>query len=201
MGGIKMKISIRQLRRIIRESIEEVQEEPLGSPMLGQIKKLATVDPMQAFMMAQSFPDFESMDLSFIYPELVREIAKRVSEQIPESSYPEMESSADGWDIGFEFADRPKRFYAADGMNLTDAQVEERRNQERELVELGKETMDEYADIIVDEFSVIGVDLESKFATEGIKLVFNFAEGKKAHVELGIFKNWLDISFKYSEGR
>ena len=62
-----MKITRRQLRRIIREAIEE----PLGSPMIAQIKKLADVDPIQAFMLAQSFPDFESMDLDFLYPELI----------------------------------------------------------------------------------------------------------------------------------
>lgn len=185
-----MKISIRQLKRIIRESIEE----SLGSPMIEKIKKLASVDPMQAFMIAQSFPDFESMDLSFLYPGLIEAIASNVAEQSPAKD-PEFETSSGGWDVSFEFAPRPKRFYAADGMNLTAAQVEERRNQERELVAIAEEAMNEYADIIVDEFSVIDVALESRFDTEGIKLIFKFAEGKKAHVELSTFKNFLDISF------
>ena len=190
-----MRITTRQLRRIIRETIESAHQD---TPIIDKIKMLAEIDPLQAFEIAKSFPDYENMDLSFLYPLIVEVIASNIVDQIPESSYPEMESSADGWDIGFEFADRPKRFYAADGMNLTDLQVEERRNQERELAALAEEAMGDYADMIVDEFSVIEVDLESRFATEGIKLVFNFAEGKKSHVELGTFKNFLDISFKYN---
>lgn len=191
-----MKISVRQLRRIIRESIEESQEELLGSPVISQIKKLAAVDPMQAFMVAQSFPDFESMDISFLYPGLIEVIASNVAEQSLDKDA-ELETNSSGWDVSFEYAPRPKRFYAAHGMNLTDAQVEERRKQERELAALSEEAMNNYADIIADEFSVVGVDLESRFATEGIKLVFNFTEDKKASVELSTFKNFLDISFKY----
>ncbi len=118
-----MKISKSQLRRIIREAIEE----PLGSPMIDKIKKLADVDPIQAFMAAQSFPDFESMDLDFLYPELIYTIASNITDQIPESSYPEMSSSSFGWDIEFEFA------------SLLPAGV-----------------VEEYTDIIANEFESIG---------------------------------------------
>tara|TARA_R110001592_G_scaffold361584_2_gene672589 strand:+ start:3838 stop:4350 length:513 start_codon:yes stop_codon:yes gene_type:complete len=118
-----MKITRRQLRRIIREAIEE----PLGSPMIAQIKKLADVDPIQAFMLAQSFPDFESMDLDFLYPELIYTIASNITDQIPESSYPEMSSSSSGWDIEFEFASL-----------------------------LPNSLVEEYTDIIANEFESIG---------------------------------------------
>ena len=190
-----MKTTIKQLRRIIREAIEA---EPQGSPYIEKIKMLGEQDPMQAFLVAQSFPDFESMDLSFLYPDILERIADNVFGQIPESSYPEMESSSRGWDVSFEFAPRPKRFYAADGMNLSDDQVEERKKLEAELVNTSAEAIQKYSDIITDELDLIGVALESKSGTDrSSNLSFTFAPGETINVGLESYKNVIDMSFEY----
>jgi hypothetical protein len=190
-----MKTTIKQLRRIIREAIEA---EPQGSPYIEKIKALGEQDPMQAFLVAQSFPDFKSMDLSFLYPGILEAIAGNIIDQIPESSYPEMESSSRGWDIGFEFAPRPKRFYAADGMNLSDIQVEERKKLEAELAKTSVEAIQKYSDIIIDEFDLIGVALESKSGTgKSLNLSFTFVPGETINIELESFKNVMEIAFEY----
>lgn len=177
-----MKITRYQLRRIIKEAIEE----PQGSPMIAQIKKLADVDPIQAFMAAQSFPDFESMDLDFIYPELIYTIAKNVTDQIPESSYPEMESSSYGWDIEFEFA-RLKR-----GVD-----------QKQELEAQGAETVKEYTGIIKNEFESIGgtfiSETDAGSAPGRSWSYFSFKLGQTSiNLELETHKNRLYIQFESS---
>lgn len=188
-----MKITIKQLRRIIRESMEA------ESPYIKNIRVLGEQDPIQAFVAASSLPDFESMDLSFLQPGIIEAIAGNITDQIPESSYPEMESSSRGWDIGFEFAPRPKRFRAADGMNLTDAQVEERKSQEQALADLAMSTIEEYSDMIKSEFALIYQELVSeeqvtraRGATVEKTMVFTLMQSEVV-VELETFKNTLDI--------
>jgi len=191
-----MKITMKQLKRIIREAIDAV---PPTSSAIDKIKMLAQIDPMQALHVAQSFPDYESMDLSFLHPLLLEAIASNIADQIPESSYPEVETAVEGWDIGFEFASRPKRFYAADGMNLTDEQAEERKNQEQELADLAMSVIEDYSDIIKSEFASIEAELVSeeqamhaRGTTIEKTMVFMLMQ-RQALVEIETFKNTIDI--------
>jgi hypothetical protein len=192
-----MKISKRQLRRIIREAIEGPS---IGSPMIDKIKKLGTVDPVQAFMIAKSFPDFERMDLSFLQPGLFKVVVDNIMDQIPEDSYPEVETSAHGYDIGLEFTGRPKRFHAADGMNLTDAQVEERKKQEQDLADLALSSIEEYSDLIKSEFASIDQKLvaedQSEYGTyrkTTVRTMLFTLIKSEVVVEIETFKNTLDI--------
>ena len=192
----KSRAELKEVRKLVRKIIQESMETE--SPYMEKIKMLGEQDPMQALFVASSLPDFESMDLSFLYPGILEAIAGNIIDQIPESSYPEMESSSRGWDIGFEFAPRPKRFYADDGMNLSDIQVEERKKLEAELAKTSVEAIQKYSDIIINEFDLIGIALESKSGTgKSLNLSFTFAPGETIKVELESFKNVMEIAFEY----
>lgn len=199
----KSRAELKEVRKLVRKIIQESIETE--SPYIEKIKMLGEQDPMQAFFIAQSLPDFESMDLSFLYPDILERIADNIHEQIPERSYPEIESSSRGWDIGFEFADSPKRFYAADGMNLTDAQVEERKTQEQSLADLAMSTIEEYSDMIKSEFALIDQEVVSeeqvtraRGTTVEKTMVFTLMQSEVI-VEIETFKNTLDIRLQFQQ--
>jgi len=193
----KSRAELKEVRKLVRTIIQESMETE--SPYISKIKMLGEQDPMQAFFIASSLPGFESMDLSFLQPGILEVIANNIIDQIPESSYPEMESSSRGWDIGFEFAPRPKRFRAADGMNLTDAQVEERKKQEQDLADLAFSSIEKYSKLIKSEFALIDQELVSeeqvtraRGTTTEKTMVFALMQSEVI-VEIETFKNTLDI--------
>ena len=196
---------MKQLRKTIRKLMLEqysIQDQ------MGSLKKYAEVDGVGALEMARSFPDFAEANLDFLFEPIKRSIYANISDTISsELEYPTRNEEL--MDLWIEFSPRPKRFQPADGMNLTDAQVEERYQDAVSRAELAEKAIPEIMDIIINEFDFLGMQLLNQPLRPNVQVkrygAIKFEEElsfewptksdkyTQISVEIGIWKNEITI--------
>ena len=199
---------MKTLRRTIRSLILEqmsIQDQ------MESLKKYAEVDGIGAFEMARAFPDYTEANLDFLFEPIKISIHSNVSDAISSKlEYPTRNEEV--MDLWIEFSPRPKRFKPADGMNLTDAQVEERYQDAVSRAESAEKAIPEIMDIIINEFDLLGMQLLNQPSRPDIQVKRNgsirFDEElsfvwpavsdkyTQLSVEIGIWKNEITIDFR-----
>ena len=195
--------------KLLRETIRNLMLEQYSiQNQMEALKKYAEVDGAGALEMARAFPDFTAANLDFLFEPIKRSIHSNISDTISSNlEYPTR--SEEVTDLWIEFSPRPKRFQPADGMNLTDAQVEERYQDAVTRAELAEKAIPEIMDIIINEFDLLEMQLLNQPIPQDVQvtrsgalrfdeeLIFEWPAKSGQHtqmsVEIGIWKNEITI--------
>ncbi len=197
--------------KLLRETVRKLMlEQESIQDQMEPLKRYAEVDGIGAFEMARAFPDFATANLDFLVEPIKRSIYDNISDTISsELEYPTRQEEV--MDLWIEFSPRPKRFEPVDGMNLTDAQVEERYQDAVSRAELAEKAIPEIMDIIINEFDLLGMQLLNQPSRPYLQVKrngsFRFDEElsfewpaksdryTQLSVEIGIWKNEITIDF------
>lgn len=156
--------------KLLRETIRKLMlEQETIQDQLEPLKKYAEVDGVAAYEMARAFPDFAETNLDFLFEPIKITMHANILDTISSKlEYPTRQEEV--FDMYIEYAPRPKRLQPADGMNLTDEQVEERYLDAVNRGKLAEKAIPEIMEIIINEFDLLGMQLVNQPSQRGVEV-------------------------------